>query len=466
MKIKTGIIKILLLSALFLTACNSSTDEGKKHPNIVFILADDLGVPQLGCYGSSYYQTPNIDKLATKGVKFTNAYSAAAVCSPTRAAIFTGKHPAKLHITDYIPGNKNNNYPLSPPDWQKFLPLDEITIAEILKKNGYRTALFGKWHLSKDKKPPLSLGYNPDKQGFDETFITYKPAKGLPLGYWQKPEIDAHNVDTLTNLAINFIKRNQNLPFFLVLSHNSIHDPIMEKRAAIEKFKKKEGSEKAENNPIIAAMIERIDNSFGKIYNYLDKLGLIENTIIIFYSDNGAKESYAKQTPFKKGKGWLYEGGIRVPLIIQWKGKIPQNIEIDQPVTSMDLFPTIIDMISSAMNSKIQFDGINLYPLLSGNKDITKRVLFWNYPHYHKGSGMKPACAIRSGDYKLIEWYEPLLLNQDGAYELYNIKQDIGETKNLINEMPDKANELIIQLQNWKKKINAQEPTINLDYHK
>ena len=290
------------------------------RPNIIFILVDDLGCPQLGCYGSNYYQTPHIDKLANEGMRFTNAYSAGSVCSPTRASIVTGKYPARLHITNPLPTEIKNTFPLSEPDWQKFLPLEEVTFAEILKREGYRTALFGKWHLSIAKTPPESLPFNPDKQGFDETFVTYKPSGDL-IQPWQDAENDAHNVDTITSLALDFIERNKTKPFFLFVSHNTIHNPLMEKKATIGKYERLQESEKPENHPVLAAMLERMDNSCGKIFDKVRESGLEENTIIIFYSDNGGVNKNDNQIPFRAGKGWLYEGGIRVPLDckMEWK---------------------------------------------------------------------------------------------------------------------------------------------------
>ena len=451
-------IVIGVIYLLFTIAC---TNNSTTKPNIVLVLADDLGVPQVGCYGSSFYETPNIDKLAKNGIRFTNAYAAAAICSPTRAAILTGKNPARLHLTDFIAGNNNRSYPLLQPNWQKVLPLEEETIAEVLKQNGYRTGIFGKWHLSKDKAPPKSLSHNPDKQGFDESFITYKPANYLPIGTWQTAEEDGHSVDTLTNKAIDYIKRNKERPFFLLLSHNSIHDPVMEKQLSIEKFKNKAGAIKAENNPVIGAMVQRMDQAFGRLYQAIEQLSLLENTVIIFYSDNGAKDKSMRQTPFRKGKGWLYEGGIRVPFIVQWKGKIKANQILNIPVNSIDLFPTILHLTSSDRPINNSIDGLNLLPLLENQRTLPKRNFFWNYPHYHKGSGMKPACAIRSGDFKLIKWYENELLNKDDVYELYNLKEDVSETNNLATIYPEKVAALNTLLEDWMLSVDAQKPTIN-----
>ncbi len=456
---KLNILRLLspFIVCLFLISCDK--EQKSSLPNMVFILADDLGYSQLGCYGSSYYQTPNIDKLASHGIRFTNAYAACPVCSPTRASIMTGKYPARLHLTDFIAGNNRDDYPLQQPDWQKFLPLEEITFAEILKKNGYKTALFGKWHLSPEKTPPASLPFNPDKQGFDETFVTYKPSGNLTKP-WQQPELDGHNVDTLTRLSIDFLERNKNNPFFLFVSHNTIHDPLMEKEETIKKYANLSGTEKAENHPVIAAMIERLDKSCGLIFNKIEDLGLEDNTVIIFFSDNGGRDKYAKQTPLRAGKGWLYEGGIREPLIVKWNGKIEPGLVSNSLTSSIDFFPTFLE-IAGIRQIPEHIDGISFLPVLYNPELTTRTKLFWHYPHYHSGSGMVPASAVRHGNYKLIEWLEPTLLNKPNQIELFDLENDIGEQINLCDSLPEKATALRKLLNEWKKNIGAQNPTVN-----
>ncbi|MCF8379014.1 MAG: sulfatase [Bacteroidales bacterium] len=436
----------------------------KSPPNIIFILADDLGFSQLGCYGSSYYRTPNIDNLSAEGIRFINAYAAAAVCSPTRASIMTGKYPAKLHLTDFITGNDREDYPLHQPEWQKFLPLEHITFAELLQKKGYKTALFGKWHLSPEKTPPLSLPYNPDKQGFDETFITYKPS-GKMIQPWQDAENDAHNVDTITNLALDFMKRNRNNPFFLFVSHNTIHDPLKEKYETIRKYEELKAIGEPENNPVIAAMIERLDQSCGRIFEKVQELGLENNTIIIFFSDNGGSQAYAAQTPFRAGKGWLYEGGIREPLIVKWKGEIKPGTISESLVSSIDLFPTFLELAEANGYNPEDIDGKSLVPILYDPSIEIHQTLFWHYPHYHSGSGMVPAGALRSGNWKLIEWYEKSLLGEEEqAYELFNLETDEGETTNLADSLTTITGELTIKLQKWRHEVYAQMPVPNDNY--
>ena len=451
-------LKIPLLALIFSTMLGGGCEKKESLPNIIFILADDLGYSQLGCYGSSYYQTPYIDKLAKEGMRFTSAYAACAVCSPTRGSIMTGKYPARLHITDFIPGNNRDDYSLSQPEWQKFLPLEEVTVSELLKEKGYKTALFGKWHLSQDKTPPKSMPFNPDKQGFDESFVTYKPS-GKMAQLWQDAEKDAHNVDTITNLALDFIERNKTNSFFLFVSHNTIHDPLKEKAATIRKYERLEGTEEPENHPVIAAMIERLDNSCGTIFNKINELGLEDNTVIIFFSDNGGSHTYAAQTPLRAGKGWLYEGGIREPMIVKWKGKITPGTVSESLISSIDFLPTFLE-ISGIKKIPENVDGKSFEPVLKNPKIEIHQNLFWHYPHYH-GSGMRPAGAVRSENYKLIEWYEPKLLGTVNRYELYDLINDMGETNDLAEKMPEKVKDLADFLENWRQAVGAQMPEVN-----
>ncbi len=439
--------------ALIFISCHS-TDQ---KPNVVFIVADDLGWSQLSCYGSDFYESPNIDALSADGVRFTNAYAACPVCSPTRASIMTGKYPAKLHITDFIPGDTFSDSLLLTPDFQKFLPLDEYTIAEMASDAGYQTALFGKWHLSIAKTPPESLPYNPDKQGFDSIFVTYKPSRSMAKP-WQTAENDAHNVDTITNLSVQFIEKNRDKPFFLVVSHNSIHDPLMEKQALIEKYKQKENYGNPENHAVVGAMIETLDKSVGTVLNKIDDLGIRDRTVVIFYSDNGGKHSYAAQTPFKAGKGWLYEGGIRVPLIIRWPGKINAGAVNNNLIISNDFYPTFNSIFNLDKNIQSN-DGVDIITILK-NDSVIRNTLYWHYPHYHRGSGMKPAGAIRQENFKLIEWYEDKLTGKPSYFELYNLEDDPGEKINLADSLTEKSNELLKLLIDWRESSNVQMPSI------
>ncbi|MEZ5106377.1 MAG: sulfatase [Draconibacterium sp.] len=445
----------MLVNTVFVSQVLANQNSSK--PNVVIVVIDDMGWEQLGCYGSSFYKSPNIDKLAESGVRFTNAYASAPVCSPTRAALMTGKYPARLHLTDFIPGSDPQDKTLLTPEWQKFLPLEEVTIAEILKAEGYKTAIFGKWHLSKEKYGSGSLSNNPDKQGFDETFITLKPSKGAPLGAWQEPEIDGHSTDTIMNRSIEFIQQNRNNPFLLVTSFNAIHDPLMEKASSIEKYAKDADSKLPVNNPVLGAMIERVDNAMGRLISSLEKDKLMENTLLIVFSDNGGLVKSASQSPLREGKGWVYEGGIRVPMMISWKGKINAGRESEQPVATIDILPTVLDLLH-VQNKMSTVDGVSLSPVLLNDSPLNRKALFWNYPHYHNGP---PSAVIRKGDYKLIELYDKSLTNQPDAFELYDLKNDLGETRNLAAQYPDVVNELKKELSDWKKEVGAQIPELN-----
>jgi uncharacterized sulfatase len=447
--------------------------------NILFILADDFGWAQLGCYGSKFYESPNIDRLAGEGMKFTDAYAACPVCSPTRASIMTGKYPARLHLTDFIAGGAFPYEKLKQPEWQKYLPLEEITIAEVLKAAGYTTASFGKWHLSIAKKPPESEPYDPDKQGFDETLITEKPSPN------QDPEKDAHNVETITQKSLEFLERNKDKEFFLYIVHNTIHDPIMGKKKLVEKYKAKTGSDLPQNNPIIAAMLEELDNSVGRLLEKLDELKIADKTIVIFFSDNGGLEKDAKQTPLRSGKANLYEGGIRVPLIVRWPGVVKLGSVCAEPVISVDFFPTFLEILGLENEAKTTIDpvrnsqtpnkqekgnfsngvdGVSIVPLLKQTGGLNRKAIYWHYPHYHS-AGVGPCGAIRSGNYKLIEWFDETICGTGNRFELYNLKEDLGEQNNLAKEMPEKVEELSKSLANWRNEVNAQMLTPNPDYN-
>tara|TARA_B100001029_G_scaffold179804_1_gene191170 strand:- start:7757 stop:9169 length:1413 start_codon:yes stop_codon:yes gene_type:complete len=457
---KTNFFYVVIFINIFLISCQKSRKI--VPPNVLIIIADDLGWSQIGCYGSTFYETPNIDKLAKSGIRFSNAYSAASICSPTRAAIMTGKYPARLDLTDFIPGNFPKNKPLLTPDnWQKYLPLDEVTIGEKMEASGYSTGFFGKWHLSKEKLPPESLPHNPSKQGFKETFVTYKPSRNL-IQKWQIENKDFHNVDTITKRGLKFIEQNKKVPFLLVLSHNTIHDPLLENQELINKYQNKQGSEKKENNPTIGAMIETLDLSVGQIVKKLKNLKLFDNTLLIFCSDNGGKHKHASQKPFKKGKGWLYEGGIRVPLIISWPRKIKNPLISKLMTSSIDFLPTILNVTNSGLDNKSVYDGIDISPVFSDKSNLIKRdELYWHYPHYHSGSGMEPASAMRWKDYKLIQWHEPTILNLEKQIELYNLKLDPGEKNDLSQVEPEIAILMRNKLKNWIKEVDAKMPKIN-----
>ncbi|MCC5931437.1 MAG: sulfatase [Cyclobacteriaceae bacterium] len=450
-------------------SCQSSgtvTESDQRKPNVIFVLADDLGWAQTGAYGSDYYQTPNIDRLAEEGMRFTDAYTAAAICSPTRASVMTGKYPARLHITDFIPGNNSSNRPLTQPDWQKHLPLEEYTLGNLFGDQGYVTAMFGKWHLSPEKFGPASLPFYPDKQGFDHYFVIDKPDKSTD------PNLDPHSSDSIGNTSVKFIRDNADKPFFLFMSFSAIHDPLVENADSIARWKNVPGTSKPENNPFIAPILSRMDRNVGKVMNVVDELNLSKNTIIIFYSDNGGlaegntvfhtadKEMrMAKQTPLRKGKGWFYEGGIRVPLIIRWEGAIGKGIESSQPVSSIDFMPTFCELLET--DTSPETDGISLLSHIKSEVPLQERSLYWHYPHYH-GTGMVPAGALRSGKWKFIEWYEKSLLQGgESAFELYDLENDISESTNLADSLHEITQQLSEDLVRWRHDVKAQMPVPN-----
>lgn len=449
--LKITIILTVLIG--FLTENNFSQD---KKWNIVFILADDMGWNQVGYIGSEYYDTPNIDKIASEGIYFSDAYSPAPVCSPARASILTGRYSARLHITDYMPGN---NYPwakLKTPVQAKALALEEITFAEMLKPQGYVSALIGKWHVSTDKKYKPGRPFDPGSQGFDYVYTTVKPKPDAD------PNDDAHHVMELTEEALKFIDENKSKPFFLFLSHHVVHRPIMENPELIYKYYEKPNGELLKNNYIMGAMIERMDTGIGMVVKKLEDLKIADRTIVIFYSDNGGYNKLQAQDPLRGGKAMVYEGGIRVPLAIKWPGVIEPGTVSNAPVSGYDLFPTFAE-IAGAPASDVIIDGVSLLPILTNQGEIEERELYWHYPHYHR-QGYLPSAAIRDGDYKLIEWYEKSKTGEEGAYYLFNIKDDVSEKHNLANEMPGKVKELANKLKEWRKNVNAQEMMINPDY--
>jgi arylsulfatase A-like enzyme len=439
---------------MILSSCQSAADD--HDWNIVFILADDLGWNQVGYHGVDFYETPHIDKIAADGMQFSNAYASDPVCSPTRAGIMTGKHPARLHLTDYIPGSPYPHARLTTPQQIAGLPLEAVTIAEKVKEKGYVTGHFGKWHLSKDKNYQPGRPQDPGSQGFDDIFTSVKPKPDAD------PDGDAHHTIEITENALRFIEENKDKPFFCYVPYHTVHRPLMENADLIAKYEAKDGSEKAINNPIMGAMIERMDTGVGQIIAKLQELGLTENTVVIFYSDNGGFEQLQDQAPLRGGKAMVLEGGIRVPLAIKWPGVVKPGSISESLVTSEDHFPTIMEILGIEY-TKNEIDGVSLIPLLKQTGDLERTALYWHYPHYHH-QGYQPGGAIRVGDYKLIEWFEPSIMGTEEQINLYNLKEDIGETKDLSKEMPDFARQLRQKLHDWRQVTGVQEMTVNPNY--
>lgn len=421
------------------------------RPNVVFILADDLGRHQVGCYGSSFYRTPNLDQLSREGMLFDNAYAAAPVCSPTRASVMTGLSPARLHLTDYIPGRTPEESALRIPDWQQVLPLQAKTVAEYLRQEGYRTGHFGKWHLSRDKHYQPGRPGDPGSQGFDTVLTTHKPKAGpaSPL-----PD-DWHHTQQITRAAEQFIRRDSSDPFFCYVSFNAIHDPEIEQPDLISEFANKEDVG-GRNNPVQAAMLFRLDEAIGSLLETLADTGKDSDTLVIFFSDNGQKGP--KTGPgFRGSKGDLYEGGIRMPLIVRWPSVVQPSSRCAAPVISHDFLPTIVEAATGSPPDR-ELDGISLVSLLRDPKpSLPREALHWHYPHYHS-LGLGPQSAIRVGNMKLLLWHERALLDQPNPYALYDLSNDPGEQVDLAPSQPELAVSLAERLADWIDRVDAQMP--------
>lgn len=445
--------------------------------NVVFILADDFGWRDLGCYGSTFYETPHVDQLARDGLRFTQAYAACNVCSPTRASIMTGKYPARLHLTDWLPGRPDNPHQLlSRPPLPSHLALGEFTVAEAFAQAGYTTCFIGKWHLG-------GRGYYPSDQGFRYNIggchLGHPPSYFSPyhIPTLQDGPKGEYLTDRLTNEAIAFIRSHKDGPFFLYLAHYAVHNPQQAKPELIAKYRAKlkakppppgpefrpEGdheTRQVQDQPVYAAMVESLDQSIGRILAELDREGLAGNTIVVFTSDNGglatAEGSPTSNEPLRAGKGWPYEGGVREPLIVRWPGVTRPDSTSDQPVISTDFYPTLLAMTGLPPEPQQCLDGVSFVPVLEG-RTMPERPLFWHYPHYSNQGG-RPEGAVRLGDYKLIEWYE------DMHVELFNLRDDPGEHHDLALALPQKTDELRRLLHQWRKSVGAAMPSRNPAY--
>lgn len=447
------------------------------RPNIVFILADDLGWKDLGCYGSRFYETPNLDRLASQGMTFTRAYAACCVCSPTRASIMTGKYPARLGLTDWLPGQPPRKYQkLLAPKLPDHLALDEFTVAEAMKAGGYSTCFIGKWHLG-------DVGFTPDKQGFEINIggcgLGHPPSYFSPYKIPTLPDgpRGEYLTDRLTDEAVRFIERSKDKPFLLYLAHYAVHNPQQAKREIIEKYRAKlasmpkpKGSEfiqdsgrkvrQIQNQPVYAAMVQSLDESVGRVMAKLDELGLAQNTIVIFTSDNGglstSEGTPTSNVPLRCGKGWPYEGGVREPLIVRYPGVVKPGSTCDQSMISTDYYPTFLELADLPPRPQQHLDGVSIAPLFRG-ESMPPRPIFWHYPHYSNQGG-PPVGAILSGDLKLVEWYE------DMRCELFNVRDDVSEQHDLSKQMPDKVNALRDELHRWRQSVGAVMPTPNPNY--
>lgn len=473
---------ILQVMLIVITASTAPAFASAK-PNIVFILIDDLGWSDVGCYGSDYYETPHIDRLAAQGMRFTNAYAASCVCSPTRVSIMTGKYPGRLHITHAIPidgslrlnAKQKGATPLLDADYCKNLPLEEVTMAEALKEHGYATGFLGKWHCCWDK------AYYPEHQGFDinlggnnmgnpgDYFHPYygqwRMTKDHPWTKWNalpdgKP--GEYLTDRLTDEAVQFIERHRERPFYLNLSHYAVHTPIQAKQDKVDKYQAKpKDTAKGHSHAAYAAMIESVDDSVGRVLKTLDDLGLANNTIIIFTSDNGGFWRVTSNYPLRGNKGNFYEGGIRVPVIVKWPGVVAPGSSSDEVITSTDFYPTLLEMAGLPQKPEQHVDGLSFVPVLKQEGALNRDAIYWHFPNYigagHR-DGATPCSVIRQGDWKLIESLE------DGSVQLFDLKHDTGETNNLAEEHPQKLAALRTMLAYHRRETKAQMPRRNPYY--
>jgi arylsulfatase A-like enzyme len=460
-------IYLSAIAALLLTSTDpaSAGDPKPRRPNIIFILADDLGWTDLGCQGSKYYETPNIDRLAAGGLRFTSHYHSQN-CAPTRACLMTGQYAPRtgVYTVGTLERGLAKDRKMVVPANVVNLPLDRATVADALKGSGYATGIFGKWHLG--QKGP----YHPGKRGFDEAITTM----GKHFDFVTQPPVDypkgVYLADWLTDRAVDFIERHKSEPFFLYVSHFGVHSPFQAKKELIARFQKKAPVE-GHRDPVYAAMIASVDESVGRILAKLDELKLSEDTIVIFASDNGGVGGYAEiggrgvtaNAPLRGGKGMLYEGGVRVPFIVRWPRRIKGGGLCHEPTTHIDIFPTFLEMAGVKERPRQPIDGVSIVPLLANPAaKLPREAIYAHFPGYLEGYGTKqwrttPVGFIRAGDWKLMEFYE------DGRLELYNLKDDLGEKNNLAVKMPEKARELQTKLAAWRQELKAAMPRLRVE---
>ncbi len=476
---------LIIFVLLFLSGATgwaADAPDSLTKPNIVFILADDLGQRDLGCYGSTFYETPNLDRLAKEGALFTDAYASCPVCSPTRASLMTGQWPQRLGITDYIgapkrPEDWNRNTKLLPAPYTDRLPLEAPTLAKAMQRAGYATFFAGKWHLGPE-------GHWPENQGFEINMGGHD--RGGPYGgskyfspYGNPRLTDGpdgeHLPDRLATETASFIEANRDRPFFAYFAFYSVHTPLMARDDLRIKYEEKRrrlglktqwGTEDTrdvrlnQDHAVYAGMVEAMDLAVGKVLNKLDELGLRENTLVFFTSDNGGLSTSegwpTSNLPLRGGKGWMYEGGIREPFLVRWPSVIKPGRLVSTPISSPDIFPTLLEVAKTRPASEQKLDGLSLVPVFNG-EELPERPLYWHYPHYGNQGGA-PAAAIRQGNWKLIWTFESERL------ELFNLANDVGEQSNLIDSEPARANALLQALHAWQKDVGAKLPSLNEKY--
>jgi len=462
---------MVLLSLIAGMIIISGPASAAGKPNVVLILVDDLGWADLGCYGSRYHETPNLDRLAAQGMRFTDAYAACAVCSPSRAAVMSGRYPTRHGITSWIRASQGldrhpeghqaeSKFRLLEPLNHFWMDLDEVTVAELLKEAGYATCHIGKWHLGAEN-------WYPDKQGFD--FNIGGCDRGSPPSYFDPyknllPNLSSRNpgeylTDREADEAERFIRNHSGQPFFLYLSHYAVHAPLQSKDSLTKKYEGKTPTE--QKNPVYAGMIESMDDATGKVMSVLEELGLTGETLLIFTSDNGGVDAawnghsanfFTHNGPLRAGKCWPYEGGIRVPGIVRWPGRVAEGSLCEEPVTGVDWLPTICDAAGIDAPGDRPIDGESLLPLLRQSGDLRREAIYWHFPHYQHAT---PNSIVRAGDWKLIRYYET------GKQELFNLKNDMSEENDVADSRPDTVKRLATMLDEWLKDTGAKLPIPN-----
>jgi len=466
-------LSVACLLSLTAGQLGAAQQAAAERPNFVFILVDDLGWSDLGCYGSDLHETPNIDRFADGCVKFTDAYAAAPVCTPTRAAVMTGKYPARLGMTIWYESSARppQNRKVIPPVTVGDLPHAEVTIAEVLHEAGYLTAHVGKWHLG-------DAAHYPETQGFDvniggtfwgapNTF--FYPYRGADTfrDYRYVPHLEfgtpgEYLTDRLTDEALDVLGRAKDRPFFLYLAYHTVHTPVEGKPEVVRRYAAKVRPDLRHGNAEYAAMVHSLDENVGRVLAKLEALGVADRTVVFLTSDNGGfinkfrGQTVTNNAPLRSGKGSLYEGGTRVPLMVRWPGVTPAGATCRRPVISMDFYPTILEMASldgdAVHNANV--DGLSIVPLLKQPRaTLARDTLYWHYPHYYQTT--TPVSSIRSGDWKLLEYHE------DMRVELYDLANDLGEEKDLAADMPERAGQLRRQLHAWRDAVDAQMPELN-----
>ena len=439
-----------LLLRFFFLVCITPAALAEPKLNFLVVLIDDMGLADLGCYGSKFYETPHIDRLARGGMKFTQAYSACTVCSPTRAALLTGKYPARLHLTDWIAGHERPAAKLRIPAWTQELVAGEKTIAEVLREDGYATAHFGKWHLGKGN-PATAHGFDLSvaDNGLGQPATYLSPYKNPNL---TDGPVGEELTERLTREAAGWIDKNRARPWFVYLPHFAVHTPLGGKPEVISRFQAKAEPGAPQKNAKYAAMIAAVDDSIGALRAKLDELKLAERTVIIFTSDNGGLLPITANPGLRAGKGSAYEGGVRVPAIVVWPDLTQPGGECATPIVTMDWFATI----AAAAGAPAKADGVDVRPLLRGEA-IAVRPIYWHYPHYHPG-GATPHSAVRDGDWRLVHFYE------DDRVELYHLRDDPEEKHDLAATRSGEAKRLRAQLDAWRKNVGAQAPVVNPNF--